>query len=174
MEKQNRNRILILIQGVLLLALGFYTLAHPGAAILTMALFFRWFLMITGIFTLLTAFAHEKGSEIRKSHFFEGFMLIILALIFMFSSSIASAAILIYMVIGWFIYSSIASIIYSFTLRSGIFRIISILLSVIVIYISIQSLFDPALAAGIFVFTLAFNFILLGINEILLVFTIKK
>lgn len=173
MERTDRNRVLIFIQGVLLLILGFYSLAHPGALILTMALFFRWFLLITGIFNLITGLSHNEEKELRTSHILGGIVLIVLALIFMFSSYL-SEAVLIYTLVGWFIYSSIASIALSFSYKTGALKFISIIFNVIVIIIAIQALFNPALAGGIFVITLAFNFILLGINEILLIFMSRK
>lgn len=169
METKNTSKFMLLIQGILFIILGIYSLSNPGALILTMAFFLRWFLLFTGIASLLTGFFSED-KQVKSSHYMEGAMLMIVALIFIFGSSLLSAAVLIYLLIGWFLFSSMAGVVNAITSRSGFFRIASILLNLLVIAISIQALFNPSLATGIFVFSLSFNFLLLGLNSLLEIF----
>lgn len=173
MERKKTSKFMLLIEGILFIILGIYSLSNPGALILTMAFFFRWFLLLTGIFSILAGFFSEDKS-LKSGEFLQGIMLIILALIFIFASSLGGAAVLIYLIVSFFLFSSMAGLVNSIQNRSGSFRIISVLLNLLVISISIQALFNPLLATGIFVFSLSFNFLLLGLNSLLAIFMPQK
>lgn len=166
------NKVLLFIEGLLLIILGFLVISQPVGSILILSSFLTWFLIFLGIAEIIRAFT-QSDSNHRMLSIAEGVIILILGLLFLFKSPIFSAVILVYLTIMWFLISSIAQISLASKVYNNGLKYLMYLLNIFVIIVCIYSLFDPGIAAGIFIFTLSFNFFMLGLSRILLMFSYR-
>ena len=148
-------------------------LMWPVATVVTVVYFIGGFLLVGGIFLMYDAF--KLPSEVGSKGFllFDGVIVTILGALFIFGNTFVGAALLIYTLIIWFMFTSIMQIIVSVKMKSG-WSVITIILDLIVIGLSIYALFNPLVAAGIFVWTISFQFMFIGITKLLLSFAPTK
>lgn len=168
-----REKVKLLVQGIILLILGILFMMNPirqGAL----------FLLITGIFfsvsgavVILDGLFVTRGMKYKIFRVFEGVLLAGFGSVFFLRNPESGAVIIIYSLVWLMILMSVFNTIAIIKFKSGI-KWLSILLNVIVIWIGIQSLFDPQLAIAIFYWTVAFQLIFMGINHITLYFVLPN
>lgn len=166
----NKTRIWAILSGIISFALGIFLISKPVFSLLTLVLILGGFLITSGIFLIIDAIKLPKEFDIRSSFIFEGIMLIIIGLFFALGNSAISIATLSSLLLFWFILTSILQIQTAWTFKQNWVSILSIVLNVLVIGLSIYSMFDPLLASSILAWTISVEFIISGINKILVAF----
>lgn len=162
------NRIWSILSGVISLFLGTLVITNPIPSLLTFVMILGAFMITAGIFVIIDAIRLPKELGHRSSFIFEGMMLVIIGLFFAVGNTFTSIASLSFLLLFWFIFTSIIQLQYAWTIKHNWVGMLSILLNVVVIGLSIYSLFNPILAASILAWTIALEFMISGVNKILL------
>lgn len=170
-----REKVKLLVQGVILLILGVLFMMNPVRQGALFLLIVGSVFAFSGIVIILDGIFITKGVNYKVFRIFEGILLGGFGLIFFLRNPESGAVIIIYSLVWLMILMSIFNTVAIFKVKNGI-KWLSILLNVIVIVIviGVQSLFDPQLALAIFYWTVAFQLIFMGINHITLYFVLPN
>lgn len=164
-----KNKVWSILAALAYFALGAMVLMWPVATVVAVVYFVGGFLLVGGIFLMYDAFKLPSEEGSKGFLLFDGVIVTILGALFLFGNTFIGAALLIYTLIIWFMFTSVMQIIVSVKMKSR-WAIVTIILDLIVIALSVYALFNPLVAAGIFVWTIAFQFMFVGITKLLLSF----
>lgn len=158
-----------LIRGILFILTGIYMISSPASSFIALGFFFGLIIFLTGISELLHAYQGNKESN-RGWHLMIGLIDIILGIILMSHIS-ASVAILRIIVGIWFLFRGISLLGFSGILGKS--WILS-LGGVLIILFGLLVLFNPVFGSMTIILWIAFAFILTGIFNILLAFSLRR
>ncbi len=156
------ERGFVIASAITAIVLGITALIWPGATLLTVALLFGAFLVVTGIFRLVIAFTSTSlGAGLR---WFVGIMgaLVVVAGVFALANPLLSLEILAYVIAFGWIFDGIAAIVAGVQGRSALPRWLAIVSGVVSIIAGGVMLFLPAL--GIATLVLVGGWILIAIG----------
>jgi uncharacterized membrane protein HdeD (DUF308 family) len=156
------ERGFVVASAITAIVLGIVALSWPGVTLLTVALLFGAFLVVTGIFRLVIAFtSSDLGAGLR---WFVGIMgaLVVVAGVFALANPLLSLEILAYVIAFGWIFDGIAAIASGVQGRSAMPRWLAIVAGVVSIIAGGVMLFLPAL--GIATLVLVGGWILIAIG----------
>lgn len=116
----------------------------------------------------MDAFRLSKEDRTRVLLIFEGILFTIFGLMFFLGSTVVGVTVISYMLVFWFILVSVINMQYSLTVDTMWVKVLSVTLNIIVLIISVYSLFDPQLSVTIMYLSVAWQFLLSGFNKILI------
>lgn len=158
-----------LIQGLLFIIFGILFMMNPIVKVALFTLIVGIILVTTGVLAILDGLFRTKGVKYKLLRIFEGLIFGAFGLIFFIQRPAAGVLIIVYTVIWMMIALAIMNTAFVFRHDSPI-RFLAIILNMLVIILGVQALFDPALAAAVFYWAVAFQLIFMGINHISLYF----
>lgn len=161
----NGYRTLSVIEGVILIILGFIVISQPYASIFALSIFFAWMLIVLGVIEFFNAFS-SPDEQYRWMFMISGVVVFFLGLLFLFKNPAFGVEVLIYLVIVWFLIISLIQLITSVKLMSGGWRVFVIIIDIFVIAMCVFSLFSPYLAVELFIYIIAINFFFLGFTKL--------
>ncbi|MDF7638584.1 DUF308 domain-containing protein [Lactobacillus sp. ESL0791] len=157
------------ISGILMVIAGLLLLRHPGVGLKAFILLFAILSIVQGI-VWLAIYSHFRyfipGSWVM---IIAGLLDIIIGALFLYSYDAAGITIA-YLFAFWFLFDSIANIIFGWQLRKislGYF-IFCLILNIFSFLIAICLMFNPALSALTLVWLIAFWLLIFGINQIII------
>jgi uncharacterized membrane protein HdeD (DUF308 family) len=164
---------LLLVLGILTVIVGVLIVLNPQAAILTIAIFFGIYLLVSGIFEVVRGFSDRLETGAKVLSIIVGALSIVLGILAL--RNIATSVELLVLFIGiTFIMRGIMETVVGFSNRgtagSGWF----IFLGILGIIAGIVVLVWPALSLGTLVYLLGFWLIFLGVLEIVISFRVKS
>ncbi|MEG0781785.1 DUF308 domain-containing protein [Carnobacterium sp.] len=168
-----KEKVKLLVQGIILLILGVLFMMNPVRQGVLFLLILGSVFAFSGVAIILDGIFITKGVKYKVFRILEGILLGGFGLVFFLRNPESGAVIIIYSLVWLMILMSIFNTIAIFKVKSGI-KWLSIALNIIVIWIGVQSLFDPQLALAIFYWTVAFQLIFMGINHITLYFVLPN
>ncbi|MGL4383579.1 MAG: DUF308 domain-containing protein, partial [Bacilli bacterium] len=105
-----KSKVFNIISALIYFAAAVVVLNAPVMSVLVLMYTIGIMLAIGGIALLVDAFSLPKGFPGKSFVIFEAILLVILGLFFIFGNAIINAATLIYLLLGWFIVTSIIQI----------------------------------------------------------------
>lgn len=169
MSRTMKTRLFALLSAIIYLLLGGMILMNPGATLSSLILVMGIFLLIAGVFLIVDGIQLSSFVPYKAAYIFDGILLLLIGFIFTFGNTYINIVALSYMLVIWFIASAIIQIYFVWPI-GGWITVVSIILNMFVIIMSLFALSDPVIAQGILIWYLAFQFILFGINRLLVVF----
>lgn len=166
------RRFLSILVGFILIISGWYVFYNP-LFIPVLVQVLGIFMLVSGIFLLIEALRLPYSSLIRNSLIVDSLLLIIIGLGFAFLSSSVTVTVLGYILLIWFIFTSILQIWLASKFNVGWSKWLIIILSLLVIVFSLYGITNLEFVWGILYFTIAFQFIFLGVIRIVYAFTLE-
>jgi len=164
---------LLLILGIVSLIAGIVIVLNPGAAVLTIAVFFGAWLLVSGIFTLVRGFADDLDTAARVLAIISGALSIVLGI--MCFKNIANSIVILTLFIGiGLILRGLFELIIGVSAKGAEGRGWVITLGVITLLAGIAVLVWPGLGLSTLVYLIGFSLILMGIFEIIGSFKFKN
>ena len=163
---------LLLILGIISLIAGLLIVFNPGAALLTIAIFFGAWLLVSGIFTLIRGFADDLDTGARILAIISGALSIVLG-IMCFKNIANSVLILTLFVAIGLILRGLFELIVGLTSKGAEGRGWMITLGIITLLAGIAVLVWPGIGLATLVYIIGFALILMGIFEIIGSFKFK-
>lgn len=165
-----------LFTGVALIIAGIVVLHHPGATMATLTFLFALVAIIRGIATL-ASFSRLRAltGGLSWVSLVAGVLDILLGIVFLFDLQ-AGAITLAYLFAIWFLIDSVAGLINAGHMRSagtGWF-ILTLVLDVFAVIVSLLLIMQPVVAAVGMIVLLAADFLILGLNAILVAFARRQ
>ncbi|MGL5042371.1 MAG: DUF308 domain-containing protein [Culicoidibacterales bacterium] len=164
-----KNKIWSILTALIYFGLAGVVLNAPLLTILVLIYVIGTSFLIGGLLLFFETFSLPKGTQGKSFLFVEGLLLALVGVSFLVGNNLVDAASLIYMMLSWFIVSAIVQIITAIKSKTA-WSIIVIILNIMIIVFSVMAMFDPLVAAGIFIWTISFQFIFMGIAKILSIF----
>lgn len=161
----NGYRTLSIIEGIILIILGFIVISQPYESIFALSIFFAWMLIVLGVIEFINGFS-APDPEYKWMFMISGIVVFFLGLLFLFKNPAFGAEVLVYLVIVWFLIISFIQLITSIKTMSGGWRVFIIIVDIYVMAVCIFSLFSPYLAVELFVYIIAINFFFLGFTKL--------
>lgn len=165
-----------LFTGIALILASIVVLHHPGATLATLTFLFALVAIIRGVATL-ASFSHlrQLTGGLSWISLLAGVLDILLGLVFLFNLQ-AGAITLAYLFAFWFLVDSISGLINAGHMRSagtGWF-ILTVVLDVFAVVVSLLLIMQPVVAAVGLIVLLATDFLILGINAIIVAFARRQ
>lgn len=164
-----KERMKFLIQGILLLLLGFLFMSNPIRQGSLFLMIIGIALTLIGIVIIIDGIVLTQGFKYKLFRIAEGILFSGFGIVFFLRNPARGAALMIYFVVIMMIVLAVVNTIAVFKLDHTI-KWLAIALNVLVIWFGFQSLLDPQLAVAIFYWTVSFQLIFTGINHILMYF----
>lgn len=161
----------ILADGILVVIVGLFALAFPGATVLLLALFLGIGLLISGIIEITAALRVQHGAPGRWWVVIFG-VITALAGIFVIFRPGAGVAILVVGLLLWFLFAGINDLFVA--ARSSEHRGWNIAMGVLALLAFVILLFDIAAALGTIALLAGFGFLLRGATEIGLALSLRR
>lgn len=161
-----------LIQGILLIIFGIMFIMNPIINVALFTLIVGILFVIAGVVTVFDGLFITSGIKYKIFRILEGLLLGAFGLIFFLRNPASGALIMVYTVIWAMIFLSIMNTAMVFGSQNKM-KWLSIILNIIVIYLGVLALLDPALAITIFYWSVAFQLIFMGINHISMYFVLS-
>lgn len=162
------RRVSLFISGLVGVILGMVFLYNPTLTLETTYIVFGIGIILTGVLLLMDAFSLSKEDKGRSLLIFEGLMFVLFGVMFFLGSTVIGVTVISYMLVFWFMLVAIINMQYSFAIDTGWVKLLSVGLNVLVLAISIYSIFDPQLSVTIMYLSVAWQFLLSGFNKILI------
>lgn len=162
------TRLVSVSIGFIYIYLGVLMIQNPNTTLSALSVVMGWFVFVIGIVAILIAIGFRKiNSEVSNSNMSDGFLLLVLALMFIFGAFINNTLFLSYMLVLWIIMDSAFQLfVTNLFPKTGLSIFIMVLDIVLIIY-SLFLLFNPAAAEGFLVLYVGFGFISTGIGKLL-------
>ncbi|WP_280298154.1 HdeD family acid-resistance protein [Nocardia neocaledoniensis] len=163
----------ILVTGLLAVILGIIMLVWPGPSLLVAGILFGVYMVVSGIFQLVTAFTHLPSTSFRVLSFISGVLSLIIG-VFCFRDDFTSIVLLgLFIGISW-LFRGVA-VLFAALADSGVpgrgwqifYGVISAIAGVVLIVWPISSIATLVVVAGIWL-------IVIGIMEIITAFGVRK
>lgn len=167
MREKKYNRIWSLVAGFVFLALGVFVFLNPIKSLVTAVSVIGVFMLVGGILSMIDAWRLPKILTMRSTLLFDGMMLTLLGALFAFGNSLIASTALSYVLLFWFMLTSIIQIQYSFVIQKTWVKVLSNIMNIVVIVLSIYTIFNPILANSLLAFTIAYGFIFHGLGRLL-------
>ena len=162
----------LLVLGVISLIAGLLIVFNPNAAVLTIAIFFGIWLLISGIFTLIRGFGDAMENGARVLSIIVGALSIVLGI--MCLRNIASAVEVLALFVGiGLVMRGLLEFIVGLSAKGTDGRGSLIFLGVVTFALGIAALVWPNLALGTLVYLIGLSLIIMAILEIISSFRIK-
>lgn len=162
------KKILSIIGGIIYIILRFLVFLYPGFSTAGLVYAVGALMLIGGIAMIYEAKFHVP--YVKSSFTFNGIMLVILGLFFLFGNPIVNSTALSIMLIFSFLLTAVVQLQYVAFIRNALAKVIIVILNILIIIMSIYLLFRPLSANAVLVWQMAFMFIFLGANKIVSVF----
>jgi len=169
MSRKMTTRLFALLSAIIYFILGGMILTRPGVALASIIFVIGIFLLIAGIFLIVDGARLPSIFSSKTAYIFDGVLLSILGAIFIFGNAFINITVLAYLLVFWFMVSSIIHIFIVWAI-GGWVTIVSIILNMFVFICSLMALADPMLAQGVLIWYLALQFIMFGVNKLIIVF----
>ena len=167
-ERRPRYWWVFLLQGIILLALGFYMLFAPTNGFAALGLLFGLAILLIGIFELLRV-VRDRDQASRSWHLVIGVVDIILGIILV--GHIGTSEAILRILIGlWFLFRGISLM--SFSRMTGRFWILSAG-GVIIVLFGLAIIFEPIFGAVTIALITAIAFITTGLFDLVLGYRLK-
>ncbi|MDQ0363295.1 DUF308 domain-containing protein [Breznakia pachnodae] len=167
------ERYKFLIQGFLLIILGFVFLINPALKIAIFTLVSGISLMFFGVLQIIDGLFKTQGIKYKLLRILEGLLFGGFGLIFLLKNPAIRLVLIIYTVIWIMILLSVMNSVVLIKYKKPM-RWISIILNVLVIYFGITALLDPRLAITVFYWSVSFQLFFMGFNHISMFFILPK
>ena len=162
----------LLVLGVISLVAGLLVVFNPNAAILTIAIFFGIWLLVSGIFTLIRGFGDTMETGARVLSIIVGALSIVLGI--MCFRNIANAVELLALFVGiGLVMRGLLEFIVGLSAKGTDGRGSLIFLGVVTFALGVAALVWPNLALGTLVYLIGFALIVMAILEIISAFRVK-
>lgn len=163
------SRFTLFLSGILSIIVSFTFLTNPVESLMTLGIFVASLLTVSGIFIIVDAIRLPKGTSAKPLLIIEGIMLTIIGLLSFGPNVFVTTTTLSILILFWFILSSFIQIQYALTyIEKTWIKVVIIILNIVLIALSIYTLFNPVLANSVLVIVLAIQFMTSGINRIVL------
>lgn len=163
-----RNWWVFLLRGLIFLLLGIYMIASPAESFAALALIFGIIILITGVVELIRVF-FDKGHRSRSWHLAIGLIDLVLGIILV--GDIGASETILRIIAGvWFLFRGFSML--SFSNLGGRSWVITIG-GVLIIFLGLMVLFNPAFGALTIVLWTAWAFIITGAFNMILAFRLR-
>lgn len=168
MEKEKRSlwsRLVALVAGFIYIVFGLLMIQNPNTTLATLSLIMGWTVTISGLTAIVYAIKFKNDPEVHSGSLFEGTLLLILGLMFLFGNFIDNTLVLAYLLVFWIIIDSAAQLQFVALLPSFGLKVLIMLVDTFIIAYGLYMLFNPNAAESFLVFYLGFGFISTGISK---------
>lgn len=165
-----KNRVLSFVVGIILAVVGFFIIANPDEALVSLILVIGVFLLISGFVAVIDSIRIPAFIPGKSLLMVEGIMQMIIGGLFSFGNQFIASAVLGYLLVFTMIISSIVHISFVSAISRGGMAIFSIILNIITIGLGVYILFNPILASGVLITAVGFQFIIAGIERMVITF----
>lgn len=165
-----KNRVLSFVVGIILAVVGFIIIANPDEALVSLILVIGVFLLISGFVAVIDSIRIPAFIPEKSLLMVEGIMQMIIGGLFAFGNQFIASAVLGYLLVFTMIISSIVHISFVSAISRGGMAIFSIILNIITIGLGVYVLFNPILASGVLITAVGFQFIIAGIERMVITF----
>lgn len=169
-----KNWWVFLIVGVLFIFGGIWIFKTPIESFITLAMFFSILILISGVFSIIFAFANKEDIDNWGLHLVGGILDVIVGLILLSYPGIT--LVLFSLFIGfWLMFRGFNIISTSLKLKkNGADWIWVLFFGILIVIFAFMSIVNPLIGVSYLVFTLAISFLLLGFANIFLALQLKK
>ena len=168
MEKEKRSlwsRLVALVAGFIYISFGFLMIQNPNTTLSTLSVIMGWTVTISGIMAIIYAVRFKNDPEIHSGSLFDGMLLLILGLMFLFGNFIDNTLVLAYLLVFWIIIDSAAQLQFVALLPSFGLKLLMMIVDTLIIAYGLYMLFNPHAAESFLVFYLGFGFISTGLAK---------
>ncbi len=164
---------LLLVLGIISLIVGLLIAFNPTAAVLTIAVFFGIWLLISGIFTLIRGFGDKLETGAKVFAIITGAISIILGILCFRNIANAVEILVLFFGIGM-IMRGLLEFIIGLSAKGSEGRGGVIFIGIVTFIAGIAVLVWPNIGLGVLVYFIAFTLIIMGILEIIAAFRVKS
>lgn len=161
-------RIVSVSIGLIYIYFGVLMIQNPNTTLSALSTLMGWFVFVVGIVAIIIAISFRKiNAEASHSNMSDGFLLLVLALMFIFGAFINNTLFLSYMLVLWIIMDSTFQLFVANLLPKSGMPVFVMVLDVVLIVYSLFLLFNPSAAEGFLVLYTGFGFISTGFGKLL-------
>ena len=166
MEQNSTRRIWSMIAGGIFIALGIFVISNPIKSLQTGVLIVGMLMLVGGVLAVIDAMSLPKVLSMRQTLLFDAIMLVLMGALFTFGNTFIASTALSFILLWWFILTSIIQIQFSFVIGKAWVKLASNAVNLFVIAMSIYTMFNPLLANSVLAFAIAYNFIFMGVSRL--------
>ena len=162
---------LAVVLGIVSIILGPLAIAHPGATVVTIAIFFAAWLFVTGIYEVIVSFTRDGDTAMRVFHAIIGVLSVIVGFALL-RSPFQSVEVMIFVLGIFWLVQGIMTFAAAFSVKQGrnwgiAMGILGILAGIVILVYPITSALTLAFIGGIWL-------IILGIMQIVAGYQLRK
>lgn len=159
------RKIVAAIVGLIYVVFGVLMIGSPQTTLASLSLLMGWVVTVSGIIVLLDAMRLRNIPDVGSSYV-EGFLLLILGLMFLFGNYINNTLFLAYLLIFWMITDSALQLQVVARFRGGWPKYLTMLIDIIIIIFGVSLLFNPNSAEHFLVLWIGISFIATGFTKV--------
>lgn len=162
------SRVVGVAAGLIYIVFGMLMIQNPNTTLKTLSFMMAWIVLVSGVLALIISYMTRRFSEeIHQGSLFDGIILLVLGLIFMFGNFISNTLFLAYMLLFWIIIDSALQLQFAAFIPKHGLRILVMVLDILIIAYGVWLLFNPGLAEGFLVLYTGFAFISTGVSKMI-------
>ncbi|WP_423188657.1 DUF308 domain-containing protein [Alkalibacterium sp. f15] len=168
-----KERLKFLFQGILLLILGMLFMSNPvRQGVIFLTVIGVTFALI-GIVTVIDGIFMTKEMKYKILRVFEGLLISAIGIVFFLRNPARGAFLVVSLVVIMLMILAVTNTLAIFKSDNNL-KWVAIVLNILVVWFGILSLFDPQLAVAIFYWTVSFQLIFTGVNNVMMYFLIPN